>query len=189
MAASKTDLNATTSTAALATAAATAPARPAAETPAAEAAPAAPHPQAKRSGDMTPPAPGEKCELCGQTMPDDAGDENGDDVDQETRLKPAAPAAAATATEVAAYTAEMASETVELCTIAGAPNLAAAFVKAKTPLKAVRSQLAARAVAAADGTIETSRPPQSEEDQKKVAAAWDQVVDKINAELGSKTSR
>ncbi len=182
--ASKTALRSTTSPAAL-----TAPAAAAAETlPATAAENAAP--QAKKlQADVDPPKPGEKCALCGQVMPDDdddAGDEPGDDKEQQARAAAAALAAAPAAAAAAAYTADAAAEVNELCTIAGVPQKAAAFIKAKTPPRQVRSQLAALAVEASGEEISPSQPPRDGAAEKRVEAAWDEVVAELNAKQGFK---
>lgn len=187
----KTALNSSTSAAALALAAAppAAAARPAADVAAAAAAlpgtetpPAAEaHDHAKKSGDMTPPKPGEKCELCGQAMPDDAGAEPGDDKEQETGKKNGGTELTPPDAALPQYSADDATETIELCTIARMPNLAAAFVKAKTPVKKVRATLAAKAVEISNEEISAARTPDPEA-EKKSAALWDDVVGKINAE-------
>ncbi len=168
--ASKTALRSTTSPAA-------------AETlPAAAAETAAP--QAKKlQADVDPPKPGEKCALCGQVMPDDddAGDEPGDDKEQQARAA-AAPAAAA----AAAYTADDAAEVSELCAIAGAPHKAAAFINAKVPVKQVRAKLAALAAEAAGEEVSASQPPRDGAAEKRIEAAWDEVVAELNAKQGFK---
>jgi ClpP class serine protease len=128
-------------------------------------------PAAKKSGDMTPPEPGEKCELCGQTMPD-GEDAPGDAPEQETRSEPAV---------AAVYTADDATDTAELCAIARLPQLAAGFIKAKTPIKKVRLALAAKAAEVSGEEISAARPSDPEV-EKKNAALWDDVVGKVNAE-------
>jgi len=185
----KTALNSSTSAAAVA----------AASAPAATAATAAPdataaaattdaQPVATKSGELTPPNPGEKCQLCGQTMPDDddddAGDAPGNGVEQETRA-PAAPAAAAA---VPQYSAEDASDTIELCALAKQPQLAAAFVKAKTPLKKVRADLLKLAADSAGEEINPT-PPADPNAAQKSAQVWDSIVDKINTENDKASGR
>jgi ClpP class serine protease len=168
--ASKTALNSSASPAAVAAAAAPKPpaTAPVAE-PASDAAAAVP---VAKKVDAMPPEPGEKCDLCGQVMPG----ENDDDVEQETSRQHPTPAAAAIE-----YAAEHAAETMELCAIARMPELAAAFVKAKTPLKKVRTALAAKVAEAGGEDVSTVRPtdPAATVQAQK---DWDEVVDKLNAE-------
>ena len=189
-------LRSTTSAAAIAAgaaqpaAAADATAQPTAA--AAAAAPGASPPSAKKVvADMTPPKAGEKCTLCGQTMPDDddndAGDENGNGKEQETHA-PGALVPAASGNVILGepqYTAKHAEKTVELCTIAGKPQLAAAFIKAQAPLKKVRADLLRRASEAAGEEISAARAPDVAA-EARMAAAWDDVVGKLNAEHGHK---
>lgn len=179
----KTALRSTASPAALATPGAAAAAEPPVPGAAAET-PAVAMPQAKKlNADVDPPKPGEKCALCGQVMPDDddAGDEPGDDKEQQARAA-AAPAAAA----AAAYTADDAAEVSELCAIAGAPHKAAAFINAKVPVKQVRAKLAALAAEAAGEEVSASQPPRDGAAEKRIEAAWDEVVAELNAKQGFK---
>jgi hypothetical protein len=123
-------------------------------------------------------AKGEKCQTCGQVMPDD---DDGDPADPDAKTPPVTPAAAAAPAE---YTVEMAMETMDLCAIAKVPVAdAKAFVAAKTPIAGVRTQLAARAAAAADALAVdgTARPTGASE--QAVATAWDEVVTAQNAKL------
>lgn len=122
----------------------------------------------------SPPAPGEKCQTCGQMMPDD---DDGDPADPDAAVQ-------------GDYTVEMAMETMDLCAIAKVPvSEAKAFVAAKTPIKAVRTQLAAKAAAATDALAVdgTARPTGAAE--QSVAAAWDQVVTEQNAKLPQNAKR
>jgi ClpP class serine protease len=173
----KAALNSTTSPAAVAAAQNPAAAAAAVVDPAAGTA-AAP---AAAKVDAVPPIPGEKCSLCGQVMPEDD-----DGTEQETRSHPVSPAtaalaAAATAPATDGYTTEHATKTVELCAIARLPHLAAAFVKAKTPLKKVRADLLRRSTEAAAEDVDTARPADPAAEQK-AATMWDDVVGKLNAE-------
>jgi ClpP class serine protease len=127
------------------------------------------------------PAAGEKCQTCGQMMPDD---NDGDEPDPNSAASSSAAAAAA------GYTVEMAMETMELCAIAKRPVAEAkAFVASKTPIAGVRSALAAKAAAEADALAvdATARPAGTAE--QDVAAAWDQVVTEQNAKLPQNTKR
>ena len=113
---------------------------------------------------MTPPKPGEKCELCGQIMPE-----------QETKKESTAPE----------YSTDDITQTLELCTIARLPLAEArAFVAAKTPLPKVRAALAKRAADAAGDEIDSTLAPPSGKNEAAVAAAWDDIVDKQNKKLG-----
>lgn len=126
-----------------------------------------------------PPKAGEKCQTCGQVMPDD----NDDDA-------PADPDSKAAAAAAAVYTVEMAVETMDLCAIAKLPvGEAKAFVAAKTPIAAVRTALASKAAAAGDAlTVDATAAPAGTAEQN-VAAAWDQVVTEQNAKLPQNTKR
>ena len=172
--ASKAALQSTSLPAALA-------ASPAAAAASGEGNPAAPAaPQTKKlQADVDPPKPGEKCALCGQVMPDDddddAGDEPGNDKEQQAR-----------GAAVAAYTADDAEEVSELCAIAGVPQKAAAFIKAKTPVKKVRAKLAALAAEAAGEDVSAAQPPRDGDAEKRVEAAWDEVVAELNRKNGFK---
>jgi capsid assembly protease len=117
------------------------------------------------------PGPGEKCSLCGQTMP--GGDE-------EEVKKAAAAAAAAAAPK--AYSADDAAETAQLCQIAQATQLTAGFIAAKTPIAKVRETLAQRAADAADAAPIDPTPAPGGSAEAAVSAQWDDVVNKINAE-------
>lgn len=154
---------------------------------------ALPAPQAKKlNADVDPPKPGEKCALCGQVMPDDddedndAGDENGDNKEQQAGGKGKKKTQQSPAAVAAAYTTDDAAEVNELCTIAGVPQKGAAFIRAKTPAKQVRSQLAALAVEASGDEISASQPPRDGNAEAAVAAAWDQVVAELNQKNGFK---
>ncbi len=125
------------------------------------------------------PGPGEKCSLCGQTMP--AGDD-----EEKVKKAQVAALAAATAGVPAAYSVADATETAQLCQIAQAPQLASAFISAKTPVAKVRTALADRAASAADAaTVDPTVAPGGSP-EAKVAAEWDDVVGKINATMGGK---
>lgn len=115
------------------------------------------------------PAPGEKCQTCGQTMPDD---------DDDAKPDPDASASPA------AYTVEMAMETMDLCAIAKRPvSEAKAFVAAKTPILAVRATLADKAAAAADALMVDATAAPAGATEANVGVAWDQVVAEQNAKL------
>jgi ClpP class serine protease len=138
-------------------------------------APAAPEPVASApvvAAAAAKPKPGESCATCGQVMPNDDGD------------MPADPNAS-----VPGYTVEMAMETMDLCAIAKVPvSDAKAFVKAKTPIATVRSELARRAAdatntLAVDGTAKPAGAAET-----AVAAAWDSVVQEINSKMPANRS-
>lgn len=89
---------------------------------------------------------------------------------------PAAPPAAA----APGYTAEMASEVMELCVLAGADlTRARAFVEAKKSPADVRTELAAQKAAAADNA-------HTDAHQEKPAAngGWDAAVEAVNTAMG-----
>lgn len=119
---------------------------------------------------MSAPGPGEKCELCGQTMPDEEARPG-----EEEKVEGRVPAPAL-------YSVEDAQETAKLCQIAGAPQLCAAFVTAKTPIAEVRAALAKRAADATDGDPVDPTPPAGTREQE-VAAQWDEIVAKHNASI------
>ena len=144
-----------------------------AQKPATIEAPAAPEPVASAPVvAAAKPKPGETCATCGQVMPNDDGD------------MPADPNAS-----VPGYTVEMAMETMDLCAIAKVPvSDAKAFVKAKTPIATVRSELARRAAdatntLAVDGTAKPAGAAET-----AVAAAWDSVVQEINSKMPANRS-
>jgi ClpP class serine protease len=138
------------------------------------AAPAAVAPPAPAANLPNPPKPGEKCQTCGQVMPDD------DDDDAPTDPDSKAPAAAA----AAGYTVAMAIETMDLCAIAKRPvSEAKAFVAAKTPIASVRAALVDKAAAAADALAVDGTARPSGRAEAEVAALWDQVVNEQNAKL------
>jgi ClpP class serine protease len=113
------------------------------------------------------PKPGETCATCGQVMPDDD-----DDV-------PADPDASAPG-----YTVEMAMETMDLCAIAKVPvSDAKAFVKAKTPIATVRTELARRAADATDALAVDGTAKPAGAAETAVAAVWDSVVQEINSKM------
>lgn len=147
-------------------------AAPAAATTAAAAAPATVAAAAEVVTAAAKAAPGEKCTACGQVVPDD------DDADPQASAQPGG------------YTVAMAMETMELCAIAKVPVAdAKAFVAAKTPIAGVRTQLTARAAAAADvlAVDGTAKPAGAAE--ASVAAAWDSVITEQNAKLAQNTKR
>lgn len=79
-----------------------------------------------------------------------------------------------------AYTLEAATETLELCVLAGSPVARAnAFISAKTPVAKVRASLAAEKADAANGhtTIATAAAP-------VVNAGWDKAVEAVNRQYG-----
>jgi ClpP class serine protease len=92
---------------------------------------------------------------------------------------PAAPQQPAAAAPEA-YSAEMATETMELCTLAGASLAdARAFVAAKTPVDQVRAKLAAAAAARADEpSINPTPKPTSQ------THGWDEVTAAVNKQNG-----
>ena len=147
-----------------------------AQKPATIEAPAAPEPVASApvvAAAAAKPKPGETCATCGQVMPNDDDD------------MPVDPNASAPG-----YTVEMAMETMDLCAIAKVPvSDAKAFVKAKTPIATVRSELARRAADATDAlTVDgTAKPAGAAE--TAVAAAWDSVVQEINSKMPANARR
>ena len=147
-----------------------------AQKPATIEAPAAPEPVASApvvAAAAAKPKPGESCATCGQVVPNDDDDD-----------MPADPNASAPG-----YTVEMAMETMDLCAIAKVPvSDAKAFVKAKTPITTVRSELARRAAdatntLAVDGTAKPAGAAET-----AVAAAWDSVVQEINSKMPTNRS-
>src|SRR5215471_12451350 len=119
------------------------------------------------------PMPGETCATCGLVMPTDDDD------------MPADPNASAPG-----YTVEMAMETMDLCAIAKvAVSDAKAFVRAKTSIATVRSELARRAADATDALAVdgTSKPAGAAE--TAVAVAWDSVVQEINSKMPANARR
>lgn len=125
---------------------------------------------------MSAPGPGEKCELCGQNMPPD-GEEHVEKA-QAAAIAAATPSTAASS----AYSVEDATETAQLCQIASAPQLASAFIAAKTPLNKVRGALAKRAADAADAAAVDPTAPPAGKAEAAVSAMWDDIVGKINAQ-------
>ena len=82
------------------------------------------------------------------------------------------------------YTVEMAMETMDLCAIAKVPvSDAKAFVKAKTPIAIVRSELARRAADATDALAVDGTAKPAGAAETAVAAAWDTVVQEINSKM------
>jgi ClpP class serine protease len=160
-----------------AVAAAQKPAAVSAETPPATTeAPAAPEPVAAApvvAAAAAKPKPGEPCATCGQVMPNDDDD------------MPADPNASAPG-----YTVEMAMETMDLCAIAKVPvSEAKAFVKAKTPIATVRSELARRAADATDALAVDGTAKPAGAAETAVAAAWDSVVQEINSKMPANARR
>jgi ClpP class serine protease len=129
---------------------------------------AQPAPAASAPAQAEAPADdGEKCPTCSGSGKKTAAE------------APAAAPAAATA-PVETYTAAMATETMELCTLAGA-SLATArgFVSAKAPIEKVRADLAAAKASAADAPqLNPSPAPTS------ATGGWDEAIAKVNAQLG-----
>lgn len=135
----------------------------------------APAPQA-----MSAPGPGEKCELCGKMMDDDEHVKKSQEAAQAAAIAAATgPSAGAAAT---AYSVEDATETAGLCQIASAPQLASAFIAAKTPITKVRAALAKRAADAADAAAVDPTSPPAGKAEAAVSAMWDDIVGKINAQ-------
>jgi hypothetical protein len=141
-------------------------------------APGAPEPTAAApvvAAAAAKPKSGETCATCGQVMPDD-------DDDDGMPLDPNASAPG--------YTVETAMETIDLCAIAKLPvSDAKAFVKAKTPIATVRSELARRAAdatnaLAVDGTAQPAGTAEA-----NVAAVWDSVVEGLNSKLPTSARR
>jgi len=87
------------------------------------------------------------------------------------------------------YTVEMAMETMDLCAIAKVPvSDAKAFVKAKTPITTVRSELARRAADATDALAVDGTAKPAGAAETAVAAAWDSVVQEINSKMPTNRS-
>jgi len=79
---------------------------------------------------------------------------------------------------IAAYTAAMMSETLELCTIAGIPLAdARAFITAQTPIAKVRADLMARQAKSADEVELMATPARG----SSATAGWDEAIAKVNA--------
>jgi len=156
----------------LAPAANAAPAKPAAEAASAAESAAAAVPHA-----MSAPGPGEKCELCGQTRAEDGADQ-----EEYVAETGAPPRHAHNPAPAKVYSLEDATETAQLCQIAQAPQLASGFIASKTPIAKVRSTLAQRASDAADADHIDSTTPPGGSAEASVAAQWDEVVGKVNAE-------
>lgn len=147
----------------------------ASDAPAAAVSAAAETPAPATVAAYTKPAKGEKCECCGQMMPDD---DDGDKPDPDAKG------------QAGTYTVEMATETMNLCAIAKVPlGEAKAFVDAKTPIAAVRTALTARAAASADALSVDGTAKPSGAAEASVAAAWDDVIKEQNAKLAGATKR
>lgn len=87
------------------------------------------------------------------------------------------------ATSAPKYGLAAATQTLELCAIAGvSARVAHGYVKARTPLAEVRSKLAAAKAPAAE-RLETSRPRNAAGD------GWDDVVAKVNGTLAPAAKR
>jgi len=120
------------------------------------------------------PKPGETCATCGQVMPKD--DDDG---------MPTDPAAMAPG-----YSIELAMEILDLCAIAKMPVAEAkAFVKARTPIATVRSELARRAADATNALAVDGTAKPSVAAEANVAAAWDSVVTELNSKLPGNARR
>ena len=78
-----------------------------------------------------------------------------------------------------AYSADMAAETMELCTLAGASLAdARAFVQAKTPIAQVRSKLVAMKAERGDGVVIDATPSAR---PASATAGWDEAIAKVNS--------
>src|SRR5262249_61299251 len=118
--------------------------------------------------------PGETCATCGQVTPND--DDDGTPVDPNA----SAPG----------YTVEMAMETMDLCAIAKVPvSDAKAFVKAKTPIATVRSELARRVADATDALAVDGTAKPAGAAEPAVAAPWDSLVQAINSKMPANARR
>jgi ClpP class serine protease len=144
----------------------TKPAAAIADVPAAAAAAA---PAVAAAAAASKPKPGEACATCGQVMPDDDDDGMPNDPD---------------ATAAGNYTMATMTKTLELCAIARVPaSTAQAFVTAKAPLAKVRAELAAQSAKAADAVAIDGTGKPAGDTEASVAAAWNEVVAKINEGL------
>lgn len=150
-------------------------------------------PQPEKAAEMTPPKPGETCQLCGQMMPDENdGDEGGASVTDAaaTAEKPTeTPASNVTAaqSQSAAYGEAQMRETIDLCHIAGKPDKARAFIQAKTPVDKVRAALLEEKASADDGrSIERFNPGENSAERESNArmTSWKATQEKVKAELG-----
>nr|WP_249209779.1 S49 family peptidase [Bradyrhizobium manausense] len=125
--------------------------------------------------EMTAPQPGEKCALCGQTMPDNsasskAADGDGNtDPDSPEEARAHAQHAAAANLDISARLGEIdaimdlcASQNVSLADARG-------FIKSKTSLADVRTKIAAGKAAASDALdFDTRQPPQAKNTEARV---------------------
>ena len=81
-------------------------------------------------------------------------------------------------------------ETMELCAIAKVPvSDAKAFVKAKTPIATVRSELARRVADATNALAVDGTAQPAGRAEAAVAAAWDSVVEGLNSKLPTNARR
>jgi ClpP class serine protease len=136
-----------------------------------------PAPAAAASADKPAPTAPAQAEA-----PSDDGDKcptcNGSGKKTKAEAPAAAPATAAAPIET--YTTAMGEETLELCTLAGAPLATArGFVAAKTPIAKVRADLAAAKAAAADGPQLNLTPAPT-----SATAGWDEAIANVNKQLG-----
>lgn len=142
-------------------------------TTAAPPAPAGDQPSANAPAAEAPAGDEDKCPTC-----------NGSGKKAQATAAPAAPQATAptpaatTAAPADGYTMEMANETLELCTLAGAPAARAReFITAKTPIDKVRADLAAAKANASDATLNTVPPTEA---AKQATAGWDDAIARAN---------
>lgn len=99
---------------------------------------------------------------------------------QAATAQPAPQAAAPAAAPADGYTAEMATETLELCAIAGVPAAEARkFITAKTPIDKVRADLATAKASASDAVaLNTAQPAGTAAQQ--ATAGWDAAIAQAN---------
>ena len=153
------------STSPAAVAAAAAAAAPDKTPPAEEARAAAAVAEAGKKAEMTPPAPGEKCELCGETKPRN-GPEDDDDDENVKKSQ---------------------GRIIELCSIAQVPaSVAQGFLAKKMTVKQVSAALLQRAADASDAAAVDATPAPAGDKEAAVAAQWDDIVETQNKKLGLK---
>lgn len=110
-----------------------------------------------------------------ETSAEDEEDDEAAEDEEEGKPTAAAPKAG--------YDLTAATQTLELCAIAGVgAKVAHRFVSKKTPLAAVRAKLAATQAPAAE-RLETSRP------KNEAGSGWDDVVARVNAALPTAPKR
>ena len=134
----------------------------------------APQGKGAAGGDTEEEASDDEEDTTAESQTDDESEED----DEEDPAKPTA-----TAPKGKAYGLAQATQTLELCAIAGVSAKAAyGYVKAETPLAEVRAKLAAGKAPPAE-RLETARP------KNDAASGWDDVVAKVNATLPTASKR